>query len=271
MFIQQQKDLVDKLQDQWDKVLTDPSLKEALELKGEEWRAVTERERELRDLHGKWTKYTVRVESGVAFYRQLLSYAQGIQVTPQTTLSYSLSNLNIGSAPYKSEHQNGQNQNQNQNFTGQSYLQQFQPASNQFNQYIPPQDLHQFQHQLQQFVQPHFTSNSQEYSQNPQGYSQNTHSSQNFHQPSREPSYSSNFQLSQIGYLGPAQNQAPPSLPPKTPSISSGQYHSNGEPLAPAHPQQQQQRSGGQTQDGLIYDQPSTYQPNMYNFFSSSN
>ncbi|KAK6460719.1 BRO1-like domain-containing protein [Scheffersomyces coipomensis] len=74
--------------------------------------------------------------------------------------------------------------------------------------------------------------------------------------------------------LPPKQYQGQPQYPPQGQLSQQPSYHQQAPPPPP--PQQQQSPFAGNginnnSGSNLIYDQPSTYQPNMYNFFSNNN
>ena len=74
-------------------------------------------------------------------------------------------------------------------------------------------------------------------------------------------------------------DRPPPQLPPKQSYSSSGYYSSSQQQQQPIIPQRQpegnnsswqpQQQNKPSNESNLIYDNPSTYNPNMYNFFSN--
>ena len=71
---------------------------------------------------------------------------------------------------------------------------------------------------------------------------------------------------SQTGY----QRQPPPPPPQLPPKQSMGSYNFattlQQQQLPPPQQQQPQQQRTPQNESNLIYDNPSTYNPNMYNF-----
>lgn len=77
------------------------------------------------------------------------------------------------------------------------------------------------------------------------------------------------------GQFGTINRDQPPQLPPKRPSsdFHTGQVNSQAQQQVQMQPQSQNYNTQKQTngKNNLIYDQPSTYQPNMYNFFSNNN
>lgn len=210
-----------------------------------------------------WKKYTNGLSKGTEFYNQLLKFSENLKRTIQAevqrgSITESMSGLSLqenstgGNRPYNS----GQSffqplQNYNTGYPGQSGQILGQQTSSQ------PYALGQgnfegegnFQSQnYQSGIQPQFLGPP---GIQPQflGFNQQAPS----RAPALPPKAPSQRSVPQTAYQAP--NQVPPQFSAPSRQTTSGSVSSQGNSTKPQNP------------TGLIYDQPSTYQPNMYNFF----
>lgn len=212
--ISKQRHLLDSLVKNWKVLTNDPKVKEIQSSSIFRKQLLQHQEERIMALYPRWKRYSNGLSKGVAFYKNVLNYAQNLleQLEDERDVQQRFGDMNLGhlkhGAPIQPLLQPGYPSQQQQVQTHQGS-----------GTFVPPQ---------------HSGYPNQGSACAPSKFSG---------PPSRHASYTSN------GYDGP------PQLPPKTPRQALQTLTS----LQTQHPSQD---------DGLIYSQPSTYQPNMYNFFS---
>lgn len=240
--ISRQLDLSSDLKERWTQLTANPKVKEVQKLKtfrDELFRTQSDR---IDNFYGDhWKKYTIGLSKGTEFYTQLLKFAENLKRTVQNEVSQlsineSFSNLNL-----QANSTGGSQVKSSQSFfqPSQSYSQSGHIPQHSGEYLRPAAFPPQARQNLQPYVQPR---------QNLQ--TQYQHPGQNFQAPS---------QPLQPQFLGFHSERQPPALPPKAPS-------------QPIKPQNSGRIQGSNTKSaqgstGLIYDQPSAYQPDMYNYF----
>ena len=255
--VSKQNELIDSLKVHWETLSKNQLVKKIQNSKKFQDELVNNQSEKLRKFYLIWKRYSLGLTKGVDFYQQLLNYSNGI----------------------KSDIQNGQNQYQTQraNYTSDStpafQLQNHTPQSSQLTgtsyqgQFQPPQPNGQFQPQYQpRQYQQQVTGQQSGITAQPSGFSgpmyQQPYQAQ-FHQPGLIP----------VGTGGTG-----PQLPSKeqnAPRFSNTNHQAgfndrqgsigNGNGAM-----NQNYESSNKPGSDLIYNQPSTYQPNMYNFFSKN-
>ncbi|SGZ58263.1 CIC11C00000002847 [Sungouiella intermedia] len=274
--IAQQLDLSGELNAKWNNLVSNPKVKDVQKSKtfhDELYKQQTERIN--RFYNENWKKYTNGLSKGTEFYTQLLKFSENLKRTIQNemqrgSITESMSGLSLqenstgGSRQYNSgsffqPNQNYGFQEQNSGQHGQS-TGQYGQNSGQYGQ-TPGQ----YAQTTGQYGQ-----GTGQYGQDPGHFAQYPQRSQP-HQPE--------VQL-QYAVLNQQQFSRAPALPPKAPSQSfdnhpnpanhtpnQGQYALPSRQNTSSSVNSQGNTSNSQNPTGLIYDQPSTYQPNMYNFF----
>lgn len=235
--IKRQSSLISELKEKWTILSSNPKIKEVQTSKtfqDEVFKQQTQRINDFYDNH--WKRYSLGLQRGSEYYMQLLKMAESLKSAIESDKSRSLSDsMNRMSLESNST---GGSHSSHQFFSTQRGDPQPQPVSP-FAQYSPynqgmPESQAQYTSFRQAPLQPSGTGGG------PQP-------------PQRHGS-----EFSSGSYYRPT-----PALPPKAPSFTSNNpstdYSRNREPVMN---QAKQQNSGG-----LIYDEPSTYQPDMYDFF----
>ena len=202
-------------------------------------------------------KYHNGLIAGEKFYNQLLDQFKNFRNNIDNQLNQGMRSLNIGQQfPTQPMLNRTQSSGLQSNYTGQSSISHSGSLSGQpsggYNQPQPQQQ--QLQQQQQQQQQAQFSgAYNQQYSQPHGGYTQFQ-------------GYGQGQGQSQTGY----QRQPPPPPPQLPPKQSMGSYNFattlQQQQLPPPQQQQPQQQRTPQNESNLIYDNPSTYNPNMYNF-----
>lgn len=214
-----QNEKIASLKDTWTALLQDAEVTEALTQLKEQEDRIQSLMSQVDAFYEKWRRYHSGLASGVSFYSQLLSYAQGLRndirsLTQEVALHSDLT----------------------RNFTGLSV---------------------------------NLTGLGDSSIQRHQGAFSNAGSHVSQFPPAPQPVSERAASTSSLGpasFLRPsdyiAYSRPPPLLPPKVMSPSEG-------PITNVIPSN---RSGSHdtSRDNLIYNQPSKYEPNMYNFFSKN-
>lgn len=257
--ISQQLDLTGELNEKWTQLTANPNVKDVQQSKTFKDQLIKQQVGRIDKFYPDWKKYTTGLSKGSEFYTQLFKFADNLKRTIQSevqrgSLSDSMSGMNLSD-----------------NHTGASQARGYQSG--------------------QSFFQP-----NQGYAPQQQGFSQNTgtqhqqYSGQFEQQPRQalyQPGYASGQNNSQqfsyqaqplqpqfLGFHSqPSQESSrPPALPPKSftqptqPQLSAPSRQ-NTSGSVNSHSGIPVQNPASQDSSGLIYDQPSAYQPNMYNYF----
>ncbi|QRG36031.1 hypothetical protein FDK38_000358 [Candidozyma auris] len=230
--IKRQSVLVNDLREQWTILSSNPKVKEVQMSKKFRDGVFKQQTQRINDFYDNcWKRYSLGLDKGAEYYSQLLKLAENlkraIENDKASSLSGSMSSMSLGSHP-----------------TGESNR-GFSPdpsAPPTFSQYTPYAQGSQKEGMYQTFNQPAL-----------QPMMSGTHGA-----PSVQRQGTGSSSLS--SYSRPA-----PALPPKRPSQPSMEMHNQvqASSLFEGAPQQPK----AQSSSGLIYDEPSTYQPDMYNFF----
>lgn len=259
--IEKQRSLISELKNKWDVLSSNPKVKQVQSSKTYQDELVKQQVGRINTFYeNHWRKYSLGLSKGTEFYMQLLKFAENLKRTIESEsqrdpLSDRFGGLTVGNTGGSMLSQTHQSNPDQLFFSSmrpdlqQQPQQQFQPRQ----LYQPQQQLYQPQQQQQQQFQP-----------------QQQYQSQAHYQPQLFPPGQQNQQYQNQAYqpqqfqntnTGGDYSRAAPALPPKRPSQSfQPQGNVNQEQNLPF---QQQPPSS----TGLIYDEPSTYQPNMYNFF----
>lgn len=292
--IENQKKFIDNLQSQWAKLSSNPKIKEIQSSKAFKDTLFKDQIQRINTFYdNNWKAYSLGLKRGTEVYEKLLTFVQNLQSQIENDQGEDLSDRfrNISIAP---------------SATGGSYHQspslQFPPppqrqgSQNYFPQasgnHIPTQYSGNSAHNGSPyhgdpFPQPqlHRTLTSSTHSgyerpppslppKQPQQYAP-----QQYHQPPQQFQQSYQQPPQQQQYQQPPQQQQYQQPPQQQYQQQYQQYQSapqsayGYQPQPPARPPQQPQSEGqfkapGRTESNLIYDQPSTYNPDMYNFFS---
>jgi programmed cell death 6-interacting protein len=211
--ISKQRLLLDSLVEKWKVLTNNPEVKEIQSSSVFRKQVLQHQEERIMALYPKWKRYSNGLSKGVAFYRNVASYAQNLlqKFEDERDVQQRFGDMNLGHSKYGAPVQQLRKPsypNQQQQTQGHQGLET----------YMPPQ--HSGYQNKSAYAPPQFSG------------------------PSKHAPFTSD------GYNGP------PQLPPKAPRQALQTLISL---QAAQHPSQD---------DGLIYSQPSTYQPNMYNFFS---
>ncbi|KAF3993087.1 hypothetical protein FT663_00911 [Candidozyma haemuli var. vulneris] len=237
--INEQKSLVNDLKEKWTKLSSNPKVKEVQTSKTFRDEVVKQQTQRINDFYENyWRKYSVGLDKGAEYYSKLLTMAENlkraIDSDKSNSLSESISRMNLGA------NSTGGSTSSNQFFS--SYRRDQQPPAQ------APQSFAQ-------------------YSPYNQGSYEQQASMSGFGQPPLQPAGTGGppppQRLGSDASLRSSYSRPAPALPPKRPSLTNEestipQQHSFGAAQGQNKPQ---------TSGGLIYDEPSTYQPNMYDFF----
>lgn len=256
--ISRQLDLSSELKDRWNQLMANPKVKEVQKSK-------TFRDELLKQQSGRidkfysenWRKYTTGLGKGAAFYMQLLKFAENLKRTvlaehQQGSISESVGGLRL------SDNATGGSQTRGQ--SGHSF---FQPSQSygQNPSHVSQQYSGSGYHQ-QATHSAHPQTGTYQQGQYAQGQPQAQYSSRHgsFQGQPIQPQF--------LGFHSEPSSHAP-ALPPKAPSqehqppfAPSGRQNTAGSVNSPSNTLKTSQSS-----TGLIYDQPSAYQPNMYSYF----
>ncbi|CAX42692.1 vacuolar-sorting protein, putative [Candida dubliniensis CD36] len=247
--INKEKSIIEQLKIIWDKLISNPQIKTLQMATNSKTQLIVNQSEKIDQFYGNWLKYHNGLIAGEKFYSQLLDRFKDFRNNIDNQLNKGMRSLNIGQQfPTQPMLNRTQSSGLQSNYTGQSNISISSQPSGGYNQQQQPQSQSQFS-----------GGYNQQYTQPQGGYSQ--------------------FQgQTQTGY----QRQPPPPPPQLPPKQTMGSY--NFAPTQQPPPQQQQQQAQPQPQphsypypqqrtpqneSNLIYDNPSTYNPNMYNFFSS--
>lgn len=244
--VSKQKVILERLSQEWSSLSQDPKVREIQSSSKFQLEILKHQGERTKEFYGKWKTYSSRLNMGVGFYKTLLTHAEGIYKNiqdkkEQESLVSNLGEMNLGSHPkYGVPIQHLQNYPPQQEHQSTRY----QPGPSQNSSYGQPN----LSHQNSGYGQPALSNQNS-------GYGQPTLPHQN------------------SGYGQPILNQHSGPIPRQN-SIGQGYAPSSNydlPPQLPPKPQQQSPQQPPQNQQGnLIYNQPSTYQPNMYNYFSSN-
>ncbi|CAH2355083.1 vacuolar protein-sorting protein Bro1p [[Candida] railenensis] len=267
--VSKQKIISESLVTKWTQLSQDSKVKDIQSSSKFQEELLKDQESRINALYGNWKRYTTGLSKGVEFYNSLLAYAKDLSKKikdkhEEVQLEQSFGGMNIhpkyGPSNPGFSQNTGPQASQN---TGYSQSSGYHSAQN--TGYASNVGSNSgYQQQVQQPQHSGYsssTSQHQGYSQQPQIYGQ---------QPVLQNTYSDQSAYNRPSY--PISNSSytnAPSLPPKTP------HHPQRPQQQYQQPQQHQQPGPTSTgkpnsESDLIYDQPSTYQPNMYNFFSSN-
>lgn len=230
--IKRQSVLVNDLREQWTILSSNPKVKEVQMSKKFRDGVFKQQTQRINDFYDNcWKRYSLGLEKGAEYYLQLLKLAENlkraIENDKASSLSGSMSSMSLGSHPTV-ESNRGYSPNPS--------------APPTFSQYTPYAQGSQKEGMYQTFNQPPL-----------QPMMSDTHGA-----PSVQRQGTGSSSLS--SYSRPA-----PALPPKRPSQPSMEMHNQVQALLLFEGAPQQPKA--QSSSGLIYDEPSTYQPDMYNFF----
>lgn len=237
--ISRQSALVSQLKEAWTKLTSNPKIKEVQSSKtfqDETLKLQSERINEF--YQNSWKRYSIGLEKGAQYYMQLLKMAENlgraIEANKDRSLTDSMGQMSLG------PNSTGGSLASNTFFSQRRDYQPNPPtqAPSSFAQYAPyNQDVTR-----------------------PDSYA-------GFRQPSTQlfgnvPQATPSLHASDTG--GSATYSRPaPALPPKRPSyVNAEAQNASGLRMGSFSSQPKPQSSSG-----LIYDEPSTYQPDMYNFF----
>ncbi|KAF6072558.1 BRO1-like domain family protein [Candida albicans] len=258
--ITNEKSIIEQLKSRWNQLISNPQIKNLQTETNSKNRLIISQSEKIDQFYGNWLKYHNGLIAGEKFYNQLLDQFKNFRNNIDNQLNQGMRSLNIGQQfPTQPMLNRTQSSGLQSNYTGQSSISHSGSLSGQpsggYNQPQPQQQ--QLQQQQQQQQQAQFSgAYNQQYSQPHGGYTQFQ-------------GYGQGQGQSQTGY----QRQPPPPPPQLPPKQSMGSYNFattlQQQQLPPQQQQQPQQQRTPQNESNLIYDNPSTYNPNMYNFFSS--
>lgn len=293
--IEKQRMFINNLKEDWETLSSNPKIKEIQSSKGFKDSLMKDQINRINQFYtSNWRNYSMGLKKGGEVYGQLLNYAHSLKnkvMNEQSTDQFSdrFANMNFG--------------NSGPGFS-QPPPRPSGPSYNQTPQHSGPQQVPQYmgQHTGQQYM-------GQQPAQHTGQYAGQYPGQQNFLQPMLNRSLTGGSGFSSYDRPAPPQLMGPgqispgaPSLPPKYPThysqppqpqrqalYSSNQYQHPGQyqpsqnqpnpnqpnPNQPNPNQMAAQNPYGnpnQSQSNLelIYDQPSTYNPDMYNFFSKN-
>ncbi|OBA24291.1 BRO1-domain-containing protein [Metschnikowia bicuspidata var. bicuspidata NRRL YB-4993] len=247
--LDQQKSLMEDVKKQWEDLISSPKVKNIQASSTFRTGLLNEQKSKIDWFYeNNWRKYTAGLQRGVGFYHQLLEYARSLCNTLEKQLQTGLFTQSMGSLSL------------GENVTGGSFGSQTSQATPRF------------------FAAPGQGMGQQ------QGWSTHVNSGAARRQQAQwtamEPKNGERLNEYPTAFLSGTPNA--PQLPPKRPSQSSftGQYglsnaavsHSpdtnaqKAKPSSDFNPGPRNPRSSSE----LIYDQPSTYLPNMYDFFAQN-
>ncbi|EEQ37881.1 hypothetical protein CLUG_02004 [Clavispora lusitaniae ATCC 42720] len=249
--IAKQSDMIAELKKRWDRLSSDPKVKEVQTSKSFQDELISQQSSRINSFYSDhWKKYTTGLAKGVEFYTQLANYAENISRTiqqemrqsEQRGLEHSMGNLHLGqSYQATGQYSPGQMQNGPQSIASFQNTGSQNPAS---MQNTGPQN-------------PGLMQSS--------GQFHNASAMQMPGQYQVPGQYQSAPYQNAVGSSapipGPDYGRGAPALPPKRMSQNS---------VPPQSPAPKMVGSWDEPNDpsALIYDQPSTYKPDMYNFFS---
>ncbi|RCK67686.1 Vacuolar protein-sorting protein BRO1 [Candida viswanathii] len=278
--ISQEKSILAELKSQWGKLTSNPEIKKLQSSLNSRGQLIATELVKINDFYNNWTKYHAGLVKGEAFYKGVLDHCRNIK-NDIDDLSKGMRNINIGEQYPQPMLNRTESSNLLSNYTGgssssgyqqQQYQQQPPQASGGYNQpppapvgYQPPSRSGSYQQALVpgSFQQPQASGGFQQ----PQ---YTNYQQQQQQQPSLRSQYSQGSIPQQHGYDRPA-----PQLPPKQSFAPTNYYSQQNAPQRPHDSQnppwqqQAQPQSKSSSESNLIYDNPSTYNPNMYNFFSN--
>lgn len=248
--INQEKSIFEELKTQWGKLTSNPEIKKLQSTLNSKGQLIATELIRINEFYNNWNKYHSGLTKGETFYNGLLNHCKNIKSNIDE-LSKGMRNMSIGEQFPQPMLNRTDSNNLLSNYTGGSTSSGYQ---------------YQYQQQQQQpQPQPQMSG----------GYSQPQYVNYQPQRPAPPPQqYSQGSIPQQHGYDRP-----PPQLPPKQSYSSSGYYSSSQQQQQPIIPQRQpesnnsswqpQQQNKPSNESNLIYDNPSTYNPNMYNFFSN--
>lgn len=265
--INKQKDFINSLKENWQTLSSHPKVKEIQSSKTFKDTLVIDQVTRIEQFYtNNWKRYSEGLKRGGTFYGQLLTFAKSLKdkVNENDGFNDRFAGMNISA------------NSTGQNYQPQNYRQQpgYPQGPTPTGPPRPPQPQ-QYQAQISPMntssLHPQHTPQATPYQPHQPNYQQYQSQPQFFNQPMLQRTSTS----SSSGY-----DRAPPNLPPKQPNYTqqappNAQYPQNSFSQYPQTPQnhspypsQPQQPQSQSSQNSLIYDQPSTYNPNMYNFFS---
>jgi hypothetical protein len=256
--VSKQNELVDGLKVHWEELSRNQLVKKIQNSKKFQDELVNNQSEKVKKFYMTWKRYSLGLSKGVDFYQQLLNYSNRIKANIQNGAhQYQTQRLNYGSNTPGFQQQNYTPQSSQ--LTGSSYQGQYQPPPN--GQYQPKYQPGQCQQQM----------SSQ--------HSGSTVQSGEFGGPLHQPPFQTQYHQPGLipvglGTSGPQlpnkEQNSPPAPPPNNinPQASFGDRQGSSGNGSGA----MNQNYGLSSKPGpdLIYNQPSTYQPDMYNFFSKN-
>lgn len=244
--IDQQKALMGDVRGLWQELISSPKVKEIQNSSVFRNGLLKEQKSKIDGFYeNNWRRYTVGLQKGVGFYQQLLDYVRGLQNAVERQTQMGLFTQSMGSLNLTRDTTGG---------SVNSFASQHAPHYS-----APP---------IQDKAQTGWPTGS---------YLGQVQGQQSLWSQTPGGGNPGNF-------LGLSYNAPPnaPQLPPKRPSQGSisghqGSFsgmssHSPGagiQPAKPTSPFGSGKRPSG-SGSGLIYDQPSTYEPNMYDYFTQN-
>lgn len=286
--INKQKDFIDSLKESWDTLSSHPKVKDIQSSKTFKDTLMVDQVTRIEKFYtNNWKRYSEGLKRGGTFYGQLLSFAKSLRdkVNANDGMNERFANMNLSAS---STGQNYQAPSQGQNYSQPGYAQPgyAQPGYSQGPATTgPPRPPQPYQAQISPMntssLHPQHTPQATPY----QGYQPNyqPNQPQNHLQYQTQPQFFNQPMLQRTSTSGSSgYDRAAPSLPPKQPNYSQTAPHNGGYPQSSipqyqsppsnspygSQPPQQSHSQSQSSQNSLIYDQPSTYNPNMYNFFS---
>ncbi|ABN64959.2 protein-tyrosine-phosphatase [Scheffersomyces stipitis CBS 6054] len=257
--IQKEKSFVNDLRTEWGKLSSDPEIKNIQSSKASKDQLVASQSARITSFYNdSWKKYSLGLKRGSQFYAGLLDSAINLKgniqneadraaIKPRSSLTSSFDGLSLNQQPPLPPQQHYQQQPQQQTPSAAPGQYEY------FDRYSAPQ---------RQNTQPLAAQAPQRSSTGGSfaGYSEA--STGGYHRAPPVPPKNIDQQ--------PSGGRSAPPLPPQIPHYGQpSQFHSY------AYQQQPSQGNGGNDPNNpngsnLIYDQPSKYSPNMYNFFSNN-
>lgn len=245
--ITEQKSLVKELKEKWGALQSNSELTKKLLDRKKKQEAVKSMGLRIDELYARWQKYSTGLAKGVDFYSQLLNYAQALkkkteEAAGDARLDEEFARLRVQQAqPPVPPRLQSQGLGVSGQYTGEA-PRYGQAHTGQFSTQSSAQHTGQYSTQPGQYSSQPSVQHTGQYSAQPpiQG--------SRYDRPAQIPGAyeSTSFPQPMLYNSGPStpssQGQSAPSLPPKRPSQSGDN-------------------------NGLIYNQPSTYDPNMYSFF----
>lgn len=245
--ITKQRELIAEMRNNWDTLNSNPKVREIQTSSTFQKDLVTDQTRRISDFYeNSWKRYTLGLTKGAEYYRGLARFAENLKRAIEgETRSGSLSQSMTGSSLH-SDHTGSRSGSQTYQNPG-LFFAPSRPDVQQRQQSYGS-DLANYSRAPQQLP-------TQYSGQNPSFYGQ-AYTAPGPAQPAQTPQHSG---------FGAAYSQAP-ALPPKRPlQLQSYTQPQSYDPRSQSSGiEQSAPKSLG---SGLIYDQPSAYQPNMYDFF----